>query len=101
MKNRFVLAGVALLTLAACSSIHSINAVPFKGPNGNQAYSMKCSGEGRTFEMCKKKATQLCPQGYEVVEEKKPKLTLREKTAALANDSVKATAQDHFSVECN
>jgi hypothetical protein len=95
--NKFITLAAAALTLVACAS--SITPVPFKGPNGKQAYTMRCSGKGRTIEMCNRKAAQVCPDGYDVVEEKKPHRTPKEKTAALVDDSLNA-APDHLSVEC-
>lgn len=40
----------------------------FRGPSGNNAYSMKCSGAGRTMEACYRKAGEICPSGYNVVD---------------------------------
>lgn len=54
-----------LLCLSACASI---TPVEFKGPNGNPAFSMRCSGMGRTLEDCYQKAGELCPNGYTVVD---------------------------------
>ena len=96
MKSKLVTVIVASLTLVACAS--SITPVPFKGPNGRQAYTMRCSGKGRTIEMCNRKASAVCPHGYDIVEEKKPKLTAQEKTAALVDDTT--ASPDHLSVEC-
>ena len=64
MKTLWALA--ALIVLAdGCASI---NPVPFNGPNGRQAYSMQCSGMGRTSEACYQMAGKLCPQGYSIVD---------------------------------
>ena len=54
-----------LLFLSACASIVP---VAFKGPNGNTLYSMRCSGMGRTLDECYKKAGELCPDGYRIVD---------------------------------
>jgi hypothetical protein len=58
---------VALATLlfAGCASIEP---QLFTGPNGGTAYSMRCSGAGRTLDACYKKAGELCPAGYNIVD---------------------------------
>lgn len=39
----------------------------FTGPGGKQAYTMECSGSGRTIAQCYKKAGELCPAGYSLI----------------------------------
>ncbi len=60
---------MALLTmglyLAACASI---SPVEVNGPKGKPAFSMECSGFGRTLEACYKKAGELCPSGYNIID---------------------------------
>ena len=53
-----------LLALAACAEV---TPEYFKGPNGRDAYVMRCSGLGRTWAKCYAKAGEICPSGYEVV----------------------------------
>lgn len=53
------------LLLAGCMAIDPHQ---FVGPNGNTAYSMRCSGMGRTLEACYDKAGELCPNGYTIVD---------------------------------
>lgn len=55
--------------LASCASVHPNK---FSGPNGKTAYSMRCSGMGRTIEDCYQKAGELCPSGYTIVGEASP-----------------------------
>jgi len=57
----FVIMGL----LVSCASIEPQE---FRGPNGNIAYSMKCSGMGRTLDGCYKKAGELCPAGYTIID---------------------------------
>jgi len=52
---------VFLVLLPSCTEIE---AVAFKGPNGRPAYSMKCS----EMRGCYKKAGELCPEGYSIVD---------------------------------
>jgi hypothetical protein len=54
-----------LLLLASCASIQPQE---FKGPNGKTAYSMVCSGMGRTLDECYKKAGEICPGGYNIID---------------------------------
>ena len=57
---------ISTLILFGCLS-ESVKPVRFKGPNGNIAYSMICSGWGRTMVKCYKIASAICPKGYEII----------------------------------
>lgn len=60
---------VALMCLLVfLSSCVAIAPVQFKGPNGKTAYSMRCSGMGRTIEDCYQKAGEVCPDGYTILD---------------------------------
>ncbi|MGB9493596.1 MAG: hypothetical protein WCA83_02190 [Azonexus sp.] len=54
-----------VLAVSACASIEPQE---FRGPNGKTAYSMKCSGLGRTLDACYKKAGEVCPNGYNIID---------------------------------
>jgi hypothetical protein len=54
-----------VLVLASCASVQPQE---FKGPNGKTAYSMRCSGMGRTLDDCYKKAGEICPNGYDIID---------------------------------
>lgn len=56
------------LLFAALAGCATVEPVPFTGPNGKQAYSMRCSGMGRTLDACYQKAGQVCPNGYAIVD---------------------------------
>jgi len=56
---------LALLLLVSCASIEPKE---FKGPNGRTAYSMRCSGMGRTLDDCYKTAGEVCPNGYDIID---------------------------------
>ena len=51
---------IAGLLLAGCS----VSPKQFVGPNGVTAYSMRCSGLGRSLYACYRKAGEICPSGY-------------------------------------
>ncbi len=55
---------VSIFFLVSCASI---TPTQFVGPNGKKAYSMKCSGLGRTLEACYQKSDELCPSGYNII----------------------------------
>lgn len=46
----------------------SVEPQQFVGPNGRTAYSMKCSGGGRTLDECYKKSGEVCPRGYTILD---------------------------------
>ena len=52
------------LMLAGCS----ISPKQFVGPDGNTAYSMRCSGWGRSLIECYRKSGDLCPTGYTIID---------------------------------
>ena len=57
-----------LVSLFALTSCMSVEPQQFRGPNGKTAYSMRCSGMGRTMEECYRKAGEVCPDGYTIVD---------------------------------
>jgi len=63
MINRTLLI-LGVLSLSACAGIEP---KPFVGPNGKTAYSMHCSGMGRTLDACYQKAGEICPAGYNII----------------------------------
>ena len=59
-------------TLAIVGTLLLGCAVPvtmITGPDGHPAYSMKCSGLGRDRQACLAKAGEICPHGYNVVDD--------------------------------
>ena len=58
----------ALLSLVLVTSCASVEPKPFRGPNGNAAYWMECSGMGRTLDACYKKADELCQRRWVFVD---------------------------------
>lgn len=57
-------AALSVLALTGCADVRPEG---FVGPEGGQAYSMRCSGMGRDWEDCYRKAAELCPNGYSVI----------------------------------
>ena len=61
---RKVIIVAALVGLTACADV---NPEYFKGPSGKDAYTMRCSGFGRTWNKCYTKAGEICPNGYNII----------------------------------
>lgn len=80
------------LLLASCASIDPIQ---FRGPNGKVAYSMKCSGWGRTLGACYQKAGEVCPSGYNIVDR-------TSSTVAVPTNGggIMAAPSHHLAIEC-
>jgi hypothetical protein len=81
---------LSLLLLSGCP----IQPHPFKGPNGRMAYSMKCSGIGRSLDTCYDKASELCPDGYAIIDRSS------EIVAAPTSIGMMATTKQYIAVEC-
>jgi len=77
--------------LAACGQI---TAQEFKGPNGGTAFYMRCSGAGRTMDACYKKAGELCPTGYNIIERGS------DLVAVPVNGGTMASSRRSLAVEC-
>jgi hypothetical protein len=65
MRFKNVLIAAFPAFLVACAAIEPQQ---FVGPNNKTAYSMKCSGMGRTLDACYKKAGGICPGGYNIID---------------------------------
>ena len=65
MRFNNVFIAVVPVFLVACAAIEPQQ---FVGPNSKTAYSMKCSGMGRTLDACYKKAGEVCPGGYNIID---------------------------------
>lgn len=59
-----------LIVCAALTGCVAVTPEAFKGPDGGQAYVMRCSGGGRSLAECYRKASDLCPTGYHVIEQR-------------------------------
>ncbi len=55
---------VLILALPACE----VQPQQMVGPHGKKAYSMKCNGMGRSLQDCYKKAGEVCPKGYNIID---------------------------------
>ena len=85
---------VTILVAMLISSCAAIEPKQFVGPNGRMAYSMQCSGMGRTLDACYQKAGEVCPNGYTIIDRA---------TATVAvpiNGSIMAVPQHNLAIEC-
>lgn len=90
--TRIVLLAVATaLVLSGCA----VPAKPISGPQGKTAYSLKCSGMGRTTEDCYEKAGELCPAGY-IVED----VSRRAGPVVVSGNSIIPTSTEYMLVTC-
>ena len=79
------------VVLTACAEIHPRE---FRGPNGKTAYSMRCSGMGRTLDDCYSKAGELCPAGYNIIDRASGTV------AVPVNGSIMAAPKHNLAIEC-
>lgn len=66
----------------------------FVGPNGKTAYSMRCSGMGRTLDACYKKAGEVCSSGYTIIDRASGTV------AVPVNGGIMAAPQHNLAIEC-
>ena len=83
-----------VLTALLLTSCASIKPQQFVGPNGGTAYSMRCSGMGRTLDACYKKAGEVCPQGYTIIDRASGIV------AVPIRGSIMAAPQHNIAIEC-
>jgi len=80
-----------MVGIVGCASVIPVK---FVGPNGKTAYSMRCSGFGRTIQECYQKAGEVCPSGYNIVENSSG-------TVAVMNQSMMVAGQKReMAIEC-
>lgn len=86
---------VVLLIAAALTGCAQIEPKQFVGPNKGVAYTMECSGQGRTLDACYKKAGEVCPDGYTLIEQ-------RSETAGFMplGGMFVPLARQHLAIEC-
>ena len=89
MRNVLYILFAALL--AACA----IEPIKIVGPNGKTAYTMRCSGEGRTLEACYQKSGEICPTGYNIVDRASSTVAI-----PLATGGILASPQHTLTIEC-
>jgi hypothetical protein len=82
---------VLVSVLMACAEIQPRG---FRGPNGKTAYSMRCSGMGRTLDACYQKAGELCPAGYNIIDRASGTVVIP------FNGGIMAAPQHNLAVEC-
>jgi len=89
MKVRYL---ALVLLLTACAAIEPQQ---FVGPNGKTAYSMRCSGMGRTLDACYKKAGEVCPSGYTIVDHASGTIAV-----PVTGGGMIAAPQHNLAIEC-
>ena len=89
MKVRYL---ALVLLLTACAAIEPQQ---FVGPNGKTAYSMRCSGMGRTLDACYKKACEVCPSGYTIVDRASGTIAV-----PVTGGGMIAAPQHNLAIEC-
>ncbi len=89
MKVRYL---ALVLLLTACAAIEPQQ---FVGPNGKTAYSMRCSGMGRTLDACYKKAGEMCPSGYTIVDRASGTMAV-----PVYGGGMMAAPQHNLAIEC-
>jgi len=89
MKVRYL---ALVLLLTACAAIEPQQ---FVGPNGKTAYSMRCSGMGRTLNACYKKAGEVCPSGYTIVDRASGTIAV-----PVTGGGMIAAPQHNLAIEC-
>jgi len=72
----------------------TIEPEPFEGPNGRQAFSMKCSGWGKDIHMCYEKSSELCPSGYQIID------TTEKVKGASTGYGVVVKTHKYLAIEC-
>ena len=80
-----------IILLYGCANIEPVE---FVGPNGKPAYSMKCSGMGKTLDACYIKAGEICSKGYSIIDNRTDTKIIP------VNGSVLATPQRFLAIEC-
>lgn len=88
---KITVVGVLFFLLSGCAVIKP---QPFKGPDGGQAYTMKCSGFGRTLEKCYQKSGEICPNGYSIVNQSSSTIAIP------SGNSFIAAPQHNLTIEC-
>ena len=89
MKVRYL---ALVLLLTACAAIEPQQ---FVGPNGKTAYSIRCSGMDRTLDACYKKAGEVCPSGYTIVDRASGTIAV-----PVTGGGMIAAPQHNLAIEC-
>lgn len=88
---RLVFLAPVCISISACAPVDPQLTT---GPSGNTAYTMKCSGMGRTLEDCFVEAGKLCPAGYDVVNQSTGTRMVP------INGALYASRDDSLTIEC-
>jgi hypothetical protein len=91
MRNIFLL---SLLALAGCASSQ-----PTKGPNGEDAYLVKCGNAVKS--KCVSEANDLCPKGYVQLERKADGYSDSTKVGNIGVLELRADTTTYMLIQCN
>ena len=80
-----------LIMLTACMSVTPSQ---FVGPSGKTAYSMRCSGMGRSMDACYQKAGEVCPSGYNIIDKSSSTV------AFMSQGTFMAAPREQLAIEC-
>ncbi len=61
MKKTFLL--IALVSIGGCAKVKTLTT-----PNGNTGYYISCNGMAVGMDVCYKKAGNICPSGYSIID---------------------------------
>jgi hypothetical protein len=88
--TRLACIGLCLL-ITACAAV---TPQEFVGPSGTTAYSMRCSGMGRTLDACYRTAGEVCPSGYTVIDRASGTVAIP------VQGGIMAAPQHNLAIEC-
>jgi len=91
MKKLTIITITSLIVLIGCMAVKPVK---FKGPNGRNAYSMFCSYGGRTLDECYVKAGEVCPNGYDVIDQRSSTIVIPTSSGILA------APKQNLAIEC-
>lgn len=64
MKSILIVLTVLILLLFSCARVTLL-----KDGNGNDFFLVECQGSGNSWSTCYQKALDICPNGYDLVEQ--------------------------------
>jgi len=87
--------GLVICCVLVTSCAMPVPVTKVVGSNGRPAYSLKCSGFGRDRQDCLKKAGELCPGGYDILDDNS-----RTNGALVTNNMIIAAHKEYLTISC-